>query len=365
LHPAATKIVFNKLYGPTTALALAKASNSAKYRAAATEAQNRYLAALFFHGFSNEEHWNIKKNIHNDTLTGSDTNPCTNNKVLQLTDQYRSSCQQHQPGSGGGIACAQKGKAAAAATAVTAAMAVTAASSEKKPLHPVPGEKDNKGKMLANISGKKNCFNCSGDDHWVVNCPDLTAAQCNELAGMAHISVGNKEFKGISFLQNESVKPHVVAMRKTLDQPWLYLDSTSSFPQVFTEEHLDNLRLDGATLRADCKAGTNFATKKGWYHDLFDLWLVRKGIADLLCLPQLEADRFTVSYHTGGKWMATTHPGKEITFLREENRYAAYSPTSICSPWTLWPWFKPSAGVMKVSPSAKSRTPLRPTRHMP
>ncbi len=38
LHPAVAKIVFNKLYGPTTAFALAKASNLAKYQVAATEA---------------------------------------------------------------------------------------------------------------------------------------------------------------------------------------------------------------------------------------------------------------------------------------------------------------------------------------
>jgi hypothetical protein len=88
---------------------------------------------------------------------------------------------------------------------------------------------------------------------------------------MAHVSVGNEEFKGISFLQNESVNPRIVPTRKTLDPSWLYPDSTSSFNQVFMEEHMDNLQLAGATLRANCNTGTNFATKKGWYHDLFDL----------------------------------------------------------------------------------------------
>jgi hypothetical protein len=165
-----------------------------------------------------------------------------------------------------------------------AATAAMAASSEKKPPHPVSGEKDDKGKMLANSSGKKNCFNCGGDGHWVVNCPNLTAVQGNKLAGMAHISVGDEEFEGIGFLQSKSVNPRIVAMRKTLDPHWLYLNSTSSFHQVFTEEHLDNLRLAGATLRANCNAGTNFATEKGWYHDLFNLWLVRNGIANLLSL---------------------------------------------------------------------------------
>ncbi len=48
--------------------------------------------------------------------------------------------------------------------------------------------------MITNSLGKKNCFNCGMDDHWVVNCPDLSQAQRKELAGMAHISIGGKEF---------------------------------------------------------------------------------------------------------------------------------------------------------------------------
>jgi hypothetical protein len=174
------------------------------------------------------------------------------------------------------------------------------ASIKKKPPHPVPREKDDRGKMLANSLGKKNYFNCGSDNHWVVNCPNLTATQHEELVSMVHIFIGNKEFKGIAFLQNESLNPHVIVMRKTLIPQQLYLNSTSSVHQIFMEEHLDNLRLAGATLRANCNAGTNFATKKGWYHDLFDLWLVCNGIANLLPLPQLKADGFTVSYHTGG-----------------------------------------------------------------
>jgi hypothetical protein len=114
--------------------------------------------------------------------------PRTYNKVLQLADQYKSSYQQHQPGSGergGGIAFAQKGKAAAAAAAVKTMALAKDGTIGRKP-HPVPGEKDAAGKMIANSSGKKNCFNCGMDDHWVVNCPDLSQAQHKELAGMAH-----------------------------------------------------------------------------------------------------------------------------------------------------------------------------------
>ena len=53
--------------------------------------------------------------------------------------------------------------------------------------------------MIPNSSGKKNCFNCSGNNHWVVNCPDLSAAKHADLAGIALITVGNK-IEGVGFL---------------------------------------------------------------------------------------------------------------------------------------------------------------------
>jgi hypothetical protein len=69
----------------------------------------------------------------------------------------------------------------------------------------------------------------------------------------------------------------------------------------------------------DCNTCTNFATKKGWYQNLFHLWLVRNGIANHLSLPQLEEDGFTVNYQTGGKWIVSTPHGEEIIFHRETN----------------------------------------------
>jgi hypothetical protein len=108
-HSAATKIVFDELYDPAD-LALAKANTSSEYQLAATEAQWRYLAALFFHGLSNKAHRDLKKKIHTNALTGSNTVPRTYDKVLQLADQYKSSYQRRHLGGerGGGIAFALK-----------------------------------------------------------------------------------------------------------------------------------------------------------------------------------------------------------------------------------------------------------------
>ncbi len=98
-HTAATKIVYDKIYSSSN-YKTDKNSNLTNYQAAAAEAQRQYLAALFFHGLSNEAHRDLKKKILNDALTGSDMVPCTYNKVLQLADQYKSSYQQRQPGGG-------------------------------------------------------------------------------------------------------------------------------------------------------------------------------------------------------------------------------------------------------------------------
>jgi hypothetical protein len=189
--------------------------------------------------------------------------------------------------------------------------------------------------MVPNSLGKKNCFNCGMDNHWVVNCPNLPQSQRDKLAGTANITIGalatqiiqnsnnlspvGKESNATGFLQNKSRNPHVAETRKTLNFQRLYLNSTSSFHQVFTKEHLDNLRSTGPTLQANCNAGTTYATNKGWYCNLFNLWHVRNGIANLLSLPQLEADGFTARYHTGGNWIVNTPQGKEITFHQEKD----------------------------------------------
>ena len=126
---------------------------------AATKAKRHYIAALFFHGLSNEAHRDLKKKIHNDALTGSDTVPCTYAKVLQLADLYKSSYQQRNPGGDreGGLAFEQKGKAAAAEALAMAAAAAKDASTKRQP-HPVPGEKDRKRKDARQQRRKEELF---------------------------------------------------------------------------------------------------------------------------------------------------------------------------------------------------------------
>ena len=52
---------------------------------------------------------------------------------------------------------------------------------------------------------------------------------------------------------------------------------------------------------------------KGTYGD-FQLWINKKGIANIISIPMLEASGYIVSTHTHTDWVVTTPEVKDITF---------------------------------------------------
>jgi hypothetical protein len=321
---------------------------------ATAEAHCCYLTTLFFHSLSNKSHRELKKKVHNDALTGSDTVPRTYDKVPQLADQYKSLYQPHPARvGGGGVAFAQKGKAGGSTIASTPLVASAKKSLERKP-NPVPGKKDDDSKMETNASGKKNCFNCRAADQWVVNCTNLTTAQRKELAVMAHISIGKDILDRIGFLQNNAA---VVVTCKTLNPHRLYLDSTSSFHQVLSKEHFDHLNMAGVTLCANYNAGANFATKKGWYQALFHLWLVATTLPISYPSPNWKT-MVSPSVNTlEANGLSLPPKAKTSPSTANQTECAAAFPTSTCGPHRPWQCFKPSASATKASQNARYAMP--------
>ena len=56
---------------------------------------------------------------------------------------------------------------------------------------------------------------------------------------------------------------------------------------------------------------------KGTYSD-FQVWLNKKGIANLIFIPILEASEYIVSTHTQKNWVVTTSDVKDITSKRDK-----------------------------------------------
>ena len=70
------------------------------------------------------------------------------------------------------------------------------------------------------------------------------------------------------------------------------------------------------TMNGSYNAGTVSTNTNGWFGD-FQVWLNKKGIANLLSIPLLEEAGYIVSTHTKSDWVVTTPKGKKIVFKRD------------------------------------------------
>ena len=113
-----------------------------------------------------------------------------------------------------------------------------------------------------------------------------------------------------SAVKNSPVK------RFTLDSHKLYLDSCATYRSAFVRWMLDYVKTVTTVLQGNCNAGVSTSNEKGFY-GLWNFWLNEQGIANLLSIPQLEKDGYTIDYNTKQDWVVTTPEGKCILFLKE------------------------------------------------
>ena len=79
------------------------------------------------------------------------------------------------------------------------------------------------------------------------------------------------------------------------------------------ENFLRDMREGKSTMEGSCNYGTVSTNTTGWYRD-FEVWLNKKGIANLLSIPMLEAAGYQVSTHSHGNGVVTSLKGKNIVF---------------------------------------------------
>ena len=76
---------------------------------------------------------------------------------------------------------------------------------------------------------------------------------------------------------------------------------------------LSNVKTVGTVLQGNCNTGVSTSQEKGVY-GLWTFWLNKKRIANLLSIPQLEKDGYTINYNTKRNWVVTTPSGKCLLF---------------------------------------------------
>ena len=70
-------------------------------------------------------------------------------------------------------------------------------------------------------------------------------------------------------------------------------------------------------MNGNCNAGETKITKRGYFGKM-RVWLNENGIANLISIPKLEADGYTVWTDTKGEWIVSTPQGKIIPFKRDK-----------------------------------------------
>mmetsp|Transcript_11546 Transcript_11546/g.25307 ORF Transcript_11546/g.25307 Transcript_11546/m.25307 type:complete len:155 (-) Transcript_11546:466-930(-) len=106
--------------------------------------------------------------------------------------------------------------------------------------------------------------------------------------------------KNVSFadvVRKKSMPPATIKKRNTLDSWKLYLDSCATYHSAFVDWCLDNVRTVDRVLKGNCNAGVTTSSEKG-YFGMWDMWLNRGGITNLLSIPKLEEDGYLVDYNT-------------------------------------------------------------------
>ena len=83
---------------------------------------------------------------------------------------------------------------------------------------------------------------------------------------------------------------------------------------MYSSEYLEDVRKVGVTLHAKCNAGEVFSNEQGVLLDMFNMWLVKNGIANLLSVNCLERDGFRVTSDSLGDWLVTSPDSGVLKF---------------------------------------------------
>ena len=86
--------------------------------------------------------------------------------------------------------------------------------------------------------------------------------------------------------------------RLTLQWWKVYLDNCATYHTFYIKEFLRNIEENKGTMNGNCNAGETKITKRGYFGKL-KVWLNENGIANLLSIPQLEKDGYSVNVNKG------------------------------------------------------------------
>jgi hypothetical protein len=163
-----------------------------------------------------------------------------------------------------------------------------------------------------NQSGDSYCCICGRTDHWVYECPDLTAEQQAQLH--MHIEANPKEpevqeeghqLLNVSFMQ-----------RDALPDNWAYLDGCSTVTAFKTDRYLRNMKTLPHGIKINCNADTVVTNKMGSF-GWMKVWYIPNGIANIFSMHKLEK-LYRITYDSWNGYYVVQTPRGDVRFYKDE-----------------------------------------------
>ena len=287
---------------------------------------DKYLACLFILVADGGRYQGLKRALDNQYLMDKDAYPCSLPQAMKLLEQFKpeafNEAAAGEPASDAGVAFAQTDgyvptcfNCRAKGHTVNECPKLNAEGRDKFWADRKSARDAKQGVTHAAVADKAStpapvptpANNASTDFERFQRYLALVEATKDLDVGFAQ--VGNLIKRKVSFASVQD-KP---AKRFTLDPHKLYLDSCATYHSAFVRDMLNDVKTVGMVLQGNCNAGVSTSKEKGAY-GLWSFWLNEKGIANLLSIPQLEKDGYTIDYNTKRNWVVTTPTGKCLLF---------------------------------------------------
>ena len=120
----------------------------------------------------------------------------------------------------------------------------------------------------------------------------------------------------------------------TLDPHKLYLDNCAVYHSAFVRDMLSDTKTVDMVLQENYNTGVSVSKEKGIY-GLWIFWLKEKGIENLLSMPQLKKDGYSIDCNTKRDWVITTPSGKCLLFKLDTGICAGMSYLDMCEALVL------------------------------
>jgi hypothetical protein len=297
---------------------------TAQIKAAKEQSSKAVKAAFLISGADRHQYGNLKDQLANNYLLGTNQYPNMLDKALHILGNYQTTRVAGgfkaypndtgvaflQQGGQGGRGAGQGGQGGQGDKSEGSRGTANAGGDDVSTLTGRMGAGEG---LCMNSMGEPHCFHCGSPSHWAYECPQLSAEQQAQL----HMNVGAQEGKEQEQVEEAHQMLHVsLAQGGELPDDRVYLDGCSTVTAFKSDKYLQGIRTVQGGIKINCNAGAVVTNKRGTYGNL-KVWYLPDGIANIFLVHELEK-LYRITYNSWQGYYGVHTPKGEVRFHKDK-----------------------------------------------